>query len=354
MQVYASIDDVRMPLADVPAFAARAEGLGFDGLLVPEAVNDAMLVSLLALEHTRRLRVATAVVVAFARSPMLVAQDAWALQRLSAGRFELGLGPQVRGNIVRRFGMPWSAPAARMRDYVGALHAIFDCWQRGKPLRFESDSYRLDRMQPFFEPGPIEHPHIPILLGAVGPKMMRVAGECADGVITHPTNADPATLRQLTRPVLAEGASARSGSGTQRVIANPMIATGVDEATVAAEREKARDVLAFTFSTPAYRPSLELHGWSEVGEQLHGLSREGQWGAMRSLVSDEMLDVFVPSASLAGLPGVLIPRYEGLADAIALRMPRDPAADPAFAEVVDALRAGGVFLKTHPRAEDRA
>jgi alkanesulfonate monooxygenase SsuD/methylene tetrahydromethanopterin reductase-like flavin-dependent oxidoreductase (luciferase family) len=147
-----------MPLAAVPAHARRAEALGCDGLIVPEAVGDGMLAALLALEHTERLRVATGVVVAFARSPMLLAQDAWGLQRLSRGRFELGLGPQVRGNVVRRFGMPWSAPAPRMRDYVGALRAIFGAWQDGSELRYESESYRIDRMQPFFRPEPIEHP----------------------------------------------------------------------------------------------------------------------------------------------------------------------------------------------------
>lgn len=353
MQVYASIDDIRLPLAEVPAFAQRAERLGFDGLLVPEAVNDAMLVALLALEHTQRLRVTTAVAVAFARSPMLIAQDAWSLQRLSGGRFELGLGPQVRGNIVRRYGMSWSPPAARMRDYVGALRAIFDCWQDGKPLRYESESYRLDRMQPFFEPGPIDHPHIPILLGAIGPRMLRVTGEVADGVITHPTAADPATLRQLTIPALTRGASPERPLEALRVIANPMVATGPDPEAVAAEREKAREVLAFTYSTPAYRATLELHGWGEVGARLHAMSRGGQWSEMTGLISDEMLDVLVPCATFSALPGVLHARYDGLAQAVALRVPRDSSTDSTFADALAALRAEGVVLQNHSKAEDR-
>ncbi|MBW2374091.1 MAG: LLM class flavin-dependent oxidoreductase, partial [Deltaproteobacteria bacterium] len=171
MRVYATIEDVRMPLGDVPAHASRAERLGFDGLIVPEALTDAVLVSLLALEHTTRLHVLTGVVVAFARSPMLLAQDAWALQRFSGGRFGLGLGSQIRSNVEQRYGMPWSAPAARMRDYVGALRAVFDAWQNGTRLDYRSDSYSLTRMQPFFDPGPLEHPQIPIWLGAVGPRM---------------------------------------------------------------------------------------------------------------------------------------------------------------------------------------
>ena len=140
MKVHASVDDVRMPLAAIPGHARRAEALGCDGLIVPEAVHDGILYAALALEHTERITVTTGVVVAFARSPMLLAQDAWGLQELSRGRFALGLGPQVRGNVVRRYGMPWSAPAPRMRDYVGALRAIFTCWQTGGELDYRSDA----------------------------------------------------------------------------------------------------------------------------------------------------------------------------------------------------------------------
>jgi probable F420-dependent oxidoreductase len=341
IQVYAAIDDVGMPLAAVPAHARRAEALGFDGLLVPEAVNDGMLVALLALEHTERLRVATGVVVAFARSPMLVAQDAWALQRLSGGRFELGLGPQVRGNVVHRFGMPWSAPAPRMRDYVGALRAIFECWQHGGELRYESESYRLDRMQPYFRPGPQDAPRIPIALGAVGPRMTRVAGEVADAVITHPTHSDPAYLREVVLPRLAEGArGAGRAAGTVSVVANPMTATGGTAAAVAAERQQAREVLTFTFSTPAYRGALDHHGFGALGDRLHALSRSGEWSAMAALVGDDLLDLLVPTGSFEEIPDVLLRRYDGLADALTLRMPRDPSDDGRFAKVVAALRGG--------------
>jgi probable F420-dependent oxidoreductase len=328
-----------MPLAAVPAHARRAEALGYDGLLVPEAVNDGILLALLALEHTTRLRVATGVVVAFARSPMLLAQDAWALQRLSGGRFELGLGPQVRGNVVRRFGMPWSAPAPRMRDYVGALRAIFDCWQTGAELRYESESYRIDVMQPFFQPGPIEQPGIPIALGAVGPRMTRVAGEVADAVIAHPTSSDPGYLRERVLPLLAEGARAAGrDSRGPRIVANPLTATGATPAAVAAEREQAREVLAFTFSTPAYRGALDHRGRGDVADALHALSRRREWAAMHGLVSDEILDALVPTGSFEEIPGLLRERYRGVADGIVLRMPRDPAEDDRFARVVDALR----------------
>ncbi len=340
MKVYASVDDIHMPLAAIPAHARRAEALGYDGLIVPEAVHDGILCALLALEHTERLTVTTGVLVAFARSPMLLAQDAWGLQALSDGRFELGIGPQVKGNVERRFGMPWSAPAPRMRDYVGALRAIFRCWQHGDPLDYRSDAYVIDRMQPFFRPRPIDHPEIPIALGAIGPRMTRVAGEVADVVIAHPTNSTPSYLGDAMRPGLGQGA-ARAGRDPARVrlIANPMTATGPDAAAVAAEREAARQVLGFTYTTPAYRATLEHHGWGHVHEELRSMAREGQWDRLPGRLTDEMLDVLVPTAAFDEIADLLIERYAGVADGISLRMPADPDRDREFAKVVDELRA---------------
>jgi probable F420-dependent oxidoreductase len=339
MQIYASIDDVRMPLAAMPAFAQRAERLGCDGLVVPEAVYDAIPAATLALSATTRLRVATGVVVAFARSPMLLAQGAWALAELSGGRFELGLGPQVKGNVEKRFGMPWSAPAARMHDYVSALRAVFATWQHGKPLRHEGPSYTLTRMQPFFAPAKLACPEPPILLGAIGPKLIGVAGELADGLIAHPTNSTPGYLRDVVRPGLAGGArKAGRAPSAIRVIANPMTATGPDAPTVAAEREAARDVLAFTYSTPAYWPTLEHHGWGDVGRALLTRTKAGQWDGLRELVSDAMLDALVPTAPFSEIAALLAERYAGVADALTLRLPKDPAHDAAFARVVRTLR----------------
>ena len=342
MHVFASVDDPHMPLRDVPAHAQRAERLGFDGLIVPEVVNDAILSSLLALEHTETLRVLTGVVVALARSPMLLAQDAWGLAELSGGRFEIGVGPQVKGNIEKRFGMPWSAPAARMRDYVGGMRAVFECWQHGTPLHYESESYTLTRMQPFFQPKPLAGGETPrIVMGAIGPKMGEVAGELADRVIGHPTNSTPDYLRDVMRPRLDAG-SARAGrpSGGVDLIANPMIATGRDAAAVAAEREAAREVLTFTYSTPAYWATLEHHGWGEVGRALLDKTRSGDWAGMSGLLTDEMLDTLVPAADFEGIAALVRERYEGIATGISLRMPQDPADDDAFSAVVAALCAG--------------
>ncbi len=339
MRVYASVDDIHMPLVDYPAHAQRAERLGFDGLIVPEAVNDGILGSLLALEHTERLQVLTGVVVAFARSPMLLAQDAWGLAKMSGGRFGIGLGPQVKGNVEKRFGMPWSAPAARMRDYVGALRAVFDCWQNGTKLHYESESYTLTRMQPFFSPGPIEHPDIPIVLGAIGPKMTQVAGEVADKVVAHPTNSSPGYLREAMAPMLEAGAKTAERDPSQiEIIANPMTATGIDAAAVQAERDAAREVLTFTYSTPAYWATLEHHGWGEVGRNQLEKTRSGDWAGMNGLITDEMLDVLVPSAPYGEIAALIRERYAGAAGAISLRMPRDPADDEDFGRVVAALQ----------------
>jgi probable F420-dependent oxidoreductase len=341
MKVFAAVDDVRMPLAKMPAHAQRAERLGFDGLIVPEAVYDAIPAATLALASTTKLLVATGVIVAFARSPMLVAQDAWALAQLSGGRFAIGLGPQVKGNVEGRFGMPWSAPAARMRDYVGALRACWGAFQTGKPLAYASPSYSLSRMQPFFKPDalPPEHARIEVWLGAIGPRMTEVAGEVADCVIAHPTNSSPAYLSDAMRPRLAVGAERASRDARAvRVIANPMVATGPDAASVAREREAAREVLAFTYSTPAYWGTLAHHGWHDVGRALLEKTRANDWAGMRALITDEMLDALVPSAPFAEIAALVRARYAGVADGISLRMPPDSSQDAEFSDVVCALR----------------
>jgi probable F420-dependent oxidoreductase len=270
---------------------------------------------------------------------MLLAQDAFALAQLSGGRFELGLGPQVKGNVEKRFGMPWSAPAARMHDYVGALRAVFAAWQEGAPLRYESASYSLTRMQPFFAPEKLSCALPPLWLGAIGPKMIGVAGEVADGLIAHPTNSTPGYLRDVVRPGLAEGARKAGRAPAEiRVIANPMTATGPDAAAVAAEREAAREVLAFTYSTPAYWATLEHHGWGDVGRALLEATRKGDWAGLRGLVSDAMLDALVPTAPFGEIAALLRERYAGVADALTLRLPKDPAHDTDFARVIAALR----------------
>jgi probable F420-dependent oxidoreductase len=337
-RVYATMDQ-RMRLSEVAAHARRAEGLGYDGLCVPEAVHDGLLAATLALDATTDLHVATSVLVAFPRSPMAVAHAVWDLQQLSGGRFELGLGSQVRGNIVGRYSTPWSAPAPRMREYVQSLRAIFDAWQNGSKLSFEGEHYRFTRMQPFFNPGPIEAPEVPILLGGVGPAMTALAGEVADGLVTHPTNSTPRYLREVIRPRIEKGAK-RAGRSPDEVglLVGPFAVTGPTRADVERERAHTRQMLGFLFSTPSYWPSLEIFGWKECGERLHALSREGRWPEMPAVIGDEMLDTLAPTGTYAEIADILRDWYGELTDWITFSMPDDPAHDAGVAKVIAALR----------------
>jgi probable F420-dependent oxidoreductase len=339
-RVYATMDQ-RMPLSKVAAHARRAEALGYDGLAVPEAVHDGIAAATAALQATSRLHVATSVLVAFPRSPMIAALAAWDLQEASGGRFGLGLGSQVRGNIVGRYGTPWTAPVPRMREYVQAIRAIWDCWQNGTELRFEGEHYQLTRMQPFFRPDPLEQPAIPVYLGGVGPAMTALAGEVADGLMTHPTNTAPRYLREVIRPRLARGAArvGRDGAAAS-VMVGPLTATGVDREVVKREREGVRQLLTFLYSTPSYWPSLELYGWKQRGERLHALTREGRWGDMGGVVDDAMLDTFAPAGTYAEIADVLREWYADLTDWITFPMPDDPSRDPDAAKVIRTLQGG--------------
>jgi probable F420-dependent oxidoreductase len=340
MQVWAGIDDPRMPLRDVAAYAERAERIGFTGLLVPEAVHDGFVTAALALAHTTRLVVATSVALAFPRSPTVTAYAAWDLQSLSSGRFRLGLGSQVKGNVVGRFGSTWAPPVERMRDYVGAVRAVWSCWQNGTPLAFESKNYRLTRMQPFFNPGPSEHASIPVYLGAVNPKMVALAGEIADGLMTHPTNTSPLYLRERIARSLVLGAE-RAGRAAESidVVASTFVATGPAADDVERERDRIRMFLGFLYSTPQYRATLDLHGWSEVGARLHELSRTGMWDDMKAAITDEMFDTLVPSGTYDAIAPLLAERFRGLVGGLTLRMPDDSRHDAALGRVIAALQA---------------
>ena len=337
-RVFATMDQ-RMPLSAVADHAKRAEALGYDGLNVPEAVHDGLAAATIALGATSQLRVATSVLVAFPRSPMTVAHAAYDLQAFSGGRFELGLGSQVRGNIVGRYSTDWTPPVPRMREYVQSLRAIFACWQDGTPLAFEGEHYRFTRMQPFFNPGPSEHPEIPIHLGAVGPKMTALAGEVADAMMCHPSNTAPRYLREVIRPRLSRGEK-RAGrqEGSTQLMVGSFVATGRDAKATLASRDAARQHLGFLYSTPAYWPSLEMFGWREVGEKLHAMSREGRWAEMPGLLGEDMLDAFVPTAPYGEIADLLRERYEELSDWITFPMPGDPSEDSEVAKVIRALK----------------
>jgi len=338
MEVWATMDQ-RMSLGEVSAHARRAESLGYDGLNVPDAVHDGLLVAHAALAATTRLRVATSVLVVFPRSPMNVAHAAWDLQSVSGGRFELGIGSQVRGNIVGRYSSTWSPPVPRMREYVASLRAIFDCWQNGTPLAIEGDQYTFTRMQPFFDPGPLDLAIPPIHLGGIGPAMTALAGEVADGLMCHPTNSSPRYLREVVWPRLERG-SARTGRDAKSlvVMAAELIATGRDADSVARAREGIRELFGFLFSTPSYWPTLELLGLADVGARLRDLTRVGKWGDLTDAIPDELLDALAPAATYDDIADLLRVRLGSLASRITFPLPDDRADEPRVRAVLAALR----------------
>ena len=340
-EVFATTPE-NLGLGDIAAYACRVEAIGFDGLFVPDAIHDGLLMAGQALAATQRIRVATSVLVAFPRSPMNVALAAWDLQSMSGGRFELGLGTQIQQNIEDRYSARWLPPAAGMGEYIGALRAIFHSFRTREPLNFVGQHYRFTRLQPFFNPGPIAAPDVPLALGAVGPRMLALVGSTADGIHTHPTNTSPRYLREVILPAIATGVHQRApGLAAPRpfIAASVLVATGPDQATLAKERERFRDILAFVFSTPAYWPSLELFGWKAVGEQLLQMTREKRWKEMASAINDTVLDEFLVTALYADVAEALHQRFGGMVDRLTVPVPADPAHDALAAKAVAEIRA---------------
>jgi probable F420-dependent oxidoreductase len=343
VKVYAGMDP-RLSLPEVIAHAQRVERLGYDGLHVAETVHDAMTVSLLAAEHTSRITVRTSVALAFTRSPTLLAYAAWDLAKFSGGRFQLGLGTQIRQNIEDRYGVPFGEdPIGRLRDYVGAVRAVFASFASGQAPSFESEHYRVTRLQPYFNPGPDPDTVVPpVYLGGVQRRACALAGEVADGFVSHPTNSNPRYLTDTCLPALAEGARTAGrnleADGFETVVGTSVI-TGATAAAVDRERERQKRLLAFLYSTPAYAPTLELYGWDELGPRLRELIRRERWDDLGAVLSDEVLDTLVPTASYDELPGVLVQRFAGLGQGITVSVPADKDDDDRFAGVVAAVQA---------------
>jgi probable F420-dependent oxidoreductase len=284
-------------LLDVPATAARIEAAGYDGLYSFEGPHDPFFPLLLAAEHTERVELTTAVAIAFARNPMTLAQLAWDIQLASSGRFNLGLGTQIKPHIEKRFSMTWSKPAARMREMVLAIRAIWDRWQNGTTLDFRGEFYQHTLMTPFFDPGPSASGPPRIFLGGVGPKMTEVAGEVADGFMVHPFSTAK-FMRETTIPALERGAAAAGRTLADVQVAFPLMAIVADTEEQAAKgREAMRPRLAFYGSTPAYRVVLDAHGWGDLQPELNTLSKRGDWATMAKMITDEMVDALVVESS---------------------------------------------------------
>ncbi|GHH49922.1 TIGR03617 family F420-dependent LLM class oxidoreductase [Lentzea cavernae] len=285
------------------AIAKRAEDRGYDGFWLAETKHDPFLALAGAAAATERIELGTAIAVAFARNPMTVATTANDLQLFSGGRFNLGLGSQVEAHITKRFAMPWSRPAARMREFVLAVRAIWHAWETGERLAFRSEFYKHTLMTPFFDPGPNPHGTAPIYLAGVGERMTEVAGEVADGFLCHNFTTER-YLREVTLPALERG-RAKAGKTLEGFeISGPVFAATNDAEVADVKRQ-----IAFYGSTPAYKPVLELHGWGALHEELHRMSRRQQWAEMSELITDEVLAAFCVLGSPETVTAALLDRY---------------------------------------------
>jgi len=319
---------------------AHLESIGYDGAFSFEAKLDPFLPLTLAAEHTTRLRLGTAIAIAFARNPLTLAHLGHGLQLISEGRFVLGLGSQVRPHIEKRFGMPWSKPAARMRELVQAIRAIFARWEGRAELDFRGEFYTHTLMIPAFDPGPNPFGPPPVFTGGFGPMMTAVAGEVADGFFAHPFNSRKSLLEN-TLPALEHGLE-KSGRrrGDLEVICATLVVTADDESEFERVKLAARKQLAFYGSTPAYRPTLDCHGWGELHLELNRMSKAGRWDEMANRIDDEILEAIAVVGSRREIAAKLRARLDGIADGVSLTHNRAP--DPThWADVVSDLRNSG-------------
>ncbi|MFM7871246.1 MAG: LLM class F420-dependent oxidoreductase [Actinomycetota bacterium] len=332
---------ISLDLDATVASAKDAEAAGYSGAWTAETNHDPFLPLLLAAEHTERIELGTSIAVAFARSPMTLANTAWDLQAYSKGRFVLGLGSQIKPHITKRFSMPWSKPAARMREMVLAIRAIWDTWSTGAPLQFRGEFYTHTLMTPFFTPaasdlagfGPPK-----IFLAGVGELMTEVAGEVCDGFICHGFTTEK-YLREVTIPALARG-RAKAGKTMEgfEIVGPSFVVTG----NTAEELERAaaatRQQIAFYGSTPAYRPVLDLHGWGYLQDRLNVLSKQGQWAEMGTLITDEVLETFAVVGEPEQIAPELTKRYGDVIQRISFYAPYK--SDPErWGKVLAALRS---------------
>ncbi len=325
-------------LADAGNDARRLQSLGYEGVYTLEGPTDPFLPLAIASQQCPGLDIATSIAVAFPRNPAHTAYQAWDLQRLSGGRFRLGLGSQVRAHIERRFGVDFNPVAARMAEYIRAVRAHFACWQEGAELAFEGEYYRHTLMTPMFNPGPLEVGPPEIYLGAVGPKMTAVAGTVADGLIVHPFHTQP-FLREQQIPALERSlADAGRSPGACALQVSAIVVTGSNEAEYRAADASVRGLLAFYGSTPAYRPALDAIGRGELQKELNRLSKQGAWEEMSALVDDDMLNAFAVTGEPATIAAGLQARYGDIAARLSIYAPYS-LPDDTWQQIIADLKA---------------
>lgn len=328
--VPARLDRVAEEVADM-------ERRGIRGAWTAEAAHDPFLPLTLAAEHTDHLEIGTSIAVAFARNPMLLAHLGYDLQAYSGGRMMLGLGSQIKAHVTKRFSMPWSRPAARMREMVAAIRAIWTAWDTGERLQFRGDFYTHTLMTPFFSPGPNPHGPPRIFLAAVGEGMLATTGAVADGWISHPFTT-PAYLHDVGLGAIdrAAVAAGRSSDDIEVALA-AFVVTGDTEEEMAATADAVRQQIAFYGSTPAYVSVLDHHGWGDAHTELNRLSKRGDWATMGEVIDDEMLATFAVVAEPDAVADEVFARFGGVVDRLSLYPVGGPSPSPVWTRVTDAL-----------------
>ncbi len=312
-------------LAGAGTAAKEQEAAGYSGFWTAETSHDPFLPLLLAAEHTETIELGTSIAVAFARNPMTLANTGWDLQEFSKGRFILGLGSQIKPHITKRFSMEWSKPAARMREMVLAIRAIWASWETGDKLDFRGDFYTHTLMTPFFDPGPNPYGNARIFLAGVGELMTEVAGEVCDGFLCHGFTTER-YLREVTIPALDRG-RAKAGrapladSDDFEIVGPSFVVTGNTDTDLVKAAQGTRQQISFYGSTPAYRPVLELHGWGGLQDELNAMSKQGKWTEMADVIDDEVLNTFAVVGAPESIGPELRARYGDVIQRISFYAP---------------------------------
>ncbi|MEX1253134.1 MAG: TIGR03617 family F420-dependent LLM class oxidoreductase [Dehalococcoidia bacterium] len=329
-----------LDLALVADAAKRIEALGYDGALTPETGHDPFLAHAIAAEHTERIQLGTAVAIAFPRSPMATAQVAWDLQKYSKGRFHIGLGTQVKGHIVRRYGMDWHPPGPRMRDYILMMRAIWDSWQNGTRPSFEGEYYRYTLTSPFFNAAPIDHPKIPVHISAINPYNCRLVGKLCDGIKLHPFNT-PKYLREVIMPNIEAGAKKAGRDAKEvEVCGQGFVITGKTEEEVEKAKAPVRQQLSFYASTRTYKPVLDVQGWGDVNQELFAMSIEGKWQEMANGITDDMLEEFAVIGTYDEIVPKIKAKCAGIIDRVSFQIPvRSPEDEERLKQMIKELQA---------------
>jgi probable F420-dependent oxidoreductase len=325
-------------LRDVPASAQAAERIGFDALWTAETSHDPFFPLVVAAEHTKKIKLGTAIAVAFPRSPMVLAQIGWDLQALSGGRFILGLGTQVKGHNERRFGVRWEHPGPKLREMIQMIRAIWDCWQHGTRPSFSGKFYNFTLMTPFFNPGPIEHPKIPIYIAGVNEYMCQLAGELCDGFHIHPFHSLK-YLDEVVFPNLEKGLRKAGRPRSQvAMTTTAFVITGANEAEIEAAKAPVRQQISFYASTRTYSGVLEAHGWGDASARLNEKAAKGDWAGMASEITDEMLEVYAVSGTFDQIADRVQSKYKNHLDRVAFYLPFAAGSDDGrWREIVRAF-----------------